>query len=747
MEDVQLYEKIWLKRRFQRVMDSFIFFLLLSLLGHRLITLSTHFTVPRFLAFLCESWFAFNWFIILSTKWAAARIDTFLHSLSQRVPKVELPAVDLLVTTADPVLEPPIITVNTVLSLLALDYPPHKLACYVSDDGCSPVNFYALVEASRFAKLWVPFCKKYNVQHRAPHRFFSAEPNGAQRRHSQEFTQDSLLMKEEYEKLSRKIEDVSRKPEQIKLEGEFAAFRNAERRNHQAIIKVIIWENKEGQSGGLPHLIYVSREKRPQHPHHHKAGAMNVLTRVSGLMSNAPYMLNIDCDMMVSNPKIAQHAMCIFLDPKGHEEVAFVQCFQQFYDGLKDDPFGNQLVAASSYVLVGLAGLQGPFYCGTNCFHRRKVIYGRYPDNTQLQNQDKKLEQKFGSSKEFFKLAAQAWEDNPCSSCSNVITPSTSLEAAIQVSSCEYEYGTAWGKQVGWLYGSLAEDQQTGLSIHRRGWRSECCTPEPIAFTGCAPGDLISSMVQQKRWASGLLRVFLGPQSPYLGLLFGKLQLRQCLGYLYLIHWGLHAFPETCYAAVPAYCLITNSTFLPKEPWLWIYVSVFVIYCVYSLIEYLAIGLSVRTWWNNQRMRRVMAMTAWFVGSLSAIVEMLGASNTVFDITQKEPPTCSASDTNAGRFIFDESPMFVPGTTMLLVQLTALAMKLLRLDPSAEKNGNGSGVGEVLCSVYLVVCLWPFLKGLFRKAQYGIPMSTIFKSAILAFLFVHCSISVTATIN
>jgi hypothetical protein len=91
-----------------------------------------------------------------------------------RVP--ELPSVDMFVTTADAVLEPPIITVNTVLSLLAVDYPAHKLACYVSDDGCSPVTYYSLVEASKFAKLWVPFCKKYNIHVRAPFRYFSNNP-------------------------------------------------------------------------------------------------------------------------------------------------------------------------------------------------------------------------------------------------------------------------------------------------------------------------------------------------------------------------------------------------------------------------------------------------------------------------------------------------------------------------------------------------------------------------------------------
>ncbi|KAF5950082.1 hypothetical protein HYC85_012075 [Camellia sinensis] len=81
----------------------------------------------------------------------------------------------MFVTTADRVLEPPILTVNTVLSLLAVDYPSDKLACYVSDDGASPLTFYSLIEASKFAKIWVPFCKKYNVQIRAPFRYFTIE--------------------------------------------------------------------------------------------------------------------------------------------------------------------------------------------------------------------------------------------------------------------------------------------------------------------------------------------------------------------------------------------------------------------------------------------------------------------------------------------------------------------------------------------------------------------------------------------
>ena len=98
---------------------------------------------------------------------------------------------DMFVTTADAVSEPPIMTVNTVLSFLAVEYPSHKLACYVSDDGCSVTVLYSLIEASKFARNWVPFCKKYNVQVRAPFRYFTNDdavsPSGDGDSNSSEF--------------------------------------------------------------------------------------------------------------------------------------------------------------------------------------------------------------------------------------------------------------------------------------------------------------------------------------------------------------------------------------------------------------------------------------------------------------------------------------------------------------------------------------------------------------------------------
>ncbi|WJX73827.1 hypothetical protein P8452_57563 [Trifolium repens] len=744
-ENLPLYEKTWLKRTFQRAIDILVLLLLFSLLSYRLFSINNTFTLPWFLAFLCESWFTYTWIVLLNTKWSPAITKTHPNRLLQRVP--ELPRVDLFVTTADHVLEPPIITVNTVLSLLALDYPANKLACYVSDDGCSVFTFYGLLEASKFAKFWVPFCKKYNIQVRAPFRYFSQVTKSED---SPEFKQEWLQMKDMYDNLSQKIEDMTRNPISFQFEGEFEVFLNTEKRNHPSIVKVIL-ENKDDLSDGLPHLIYVSREKRPKYDHNYKAGAMNVLTRVSGLMTNAPFMLNVDCDMVVNNPKIVQHALCILMDSNSGKDVAFVQCFQQFYDGIKDDPFGNQWVAAFEYIIRGMGGLQGPFYGGTNTFHRRNAIYGLYPDELQYGRKgklaEKILTQQFGSSKEFVKSATHAMEGSDYST--NDISPSNFIEEAIRISDCGYEYGTDWGKKMGWLYGSISEDVPTGLNMQKKGWRSECCTPDQTAFMGCAPGGFLTTMIQQKRWSSGLTVVFFSKHSPVMGILFGKIQFRAGLSYCWLTNWGLRSVFEVSYAALVAYCIITNTSIFPKGLGLWIPLTLYVIYAIHTLQEYLSKGLSLRCWWNNQRMITIRSTSVWFIGFLSAMVKLLGISDTVFEVTQKENPTSAGAaaaagddDADAGRFTFDESPNFVIGTTILLVQLTALVVKILGVQLEAQ-SGNGCGIGELMCSVYLVVCYWPFLKGLFARGKYGIPLSTIFKSALLAFIFVHfCRIAV-----
>lgn len=67
---VPVYEKVAIKRRVHRALDVSMLSLLVSLLSYRLFFLHSHgFFWLQAMAFLCESWFAFVWLLLLATRW------------------------------------------------------------------------------------------------------------------------------------------------------------------------------------------------------------------------------------------------------------------------------------------------------------------------------------------------------------------------------------------------------------------------------------------------------------------------------------------------------------------------------------------------------------------------------------------------------------------------------------------------------------------------------------------------------
>lgn len=370
---------------------------------------------------------------------------------------------------------------------------------------------------------------------------------------------------------------------------------------------------------------------------------------------------------------------------------------------------------------------------------------GKYVNEFNGKVADDELLKKFGNSKEFINSAAHALKGKAY--FTSIL--SKSLDVVHQVAGCDYEHSSDWGKKVGFLYGSITEDMITGMMIHAKGWRSGYCSPDPRAFLGCGALADPAAMSQQKRWATGFLEILFSKTNPIFACFTSKLQFRQCLAYLWILIWGLRSIPEVCYAALPAYCIITNSSFLPKiqELGICIPVTLIVIYKVYTLSDYIRIGFPIDSWWVNSCMERIFATGAWFLGLLNVILKFLGLSETIFEITQKfHQPRTPADDCGEGddKMIFDESPVFIPGTTILLVHVTALAMALLGLE---AQGGQGTGLGEFFCSTYVVLCFLPFLQGLFRRGKYGIPLPTICKSSALALLFVHLCKMSTISVN
>ncbi|CDY19146.1 BnaA04g18860D [Brassica napus] len=692
-----LCERISYKSRSLRAVDLTILGLLFSLLLYRIRHMSQNDTV-WVVAFLCECCFTFIWLLITCTKWSPAEHKPYLDRLDERVH--ELPSVDMFVTTADPVREPPILVVNTVLSLLAVNYPANKLACYVSDDGCSALTYFSLKEASKFAKIWVPFCKKYNN------------------------SRDWEMTKREYEKLVQKVEDATGNSYWLDAGDDFEALSNTKPSDHSTIVKcsfflgwtnqsrmfltkrliirldvaeivVVIWENEEGvgDEKEVPHFVYISREKKPNYLHHYKAGAMNFLVRVSGLMTNAPYMLNVDCDMYANEADVVRQAMCIFMEGSMNpNHCAFVQFPQKFYDSNSDE-----IVVLQSYVGRGFAGIQGPVYAGSGCFHTRRVMYGLSVDDLEEDRNlssvatrkllaAERLERDFGKSKEMVKSVVDALQrkSNPQDTLIN------SSEPAQAVGHCHYEYQTSWGKTVGWLYDSTTEDAHTSIGIHSRGWTSSYISPEPPAFLGCMPPGGPEAMLQQRRWATGLLEILFTKQNPLNGSSCKKIRFRQSLAYLYIFTWGLRSIPELFYCLLPAYCVLHGSALFPKGVCLGIVFTLVGMHCLYTLWEFMSLGFSVHS--------------CWLFSIPDIILKLLGVSNTIFIVTKKtisktrlesgDRPSQKEDDgsnPDSNKFEFDGSLYFLPGTFILLVNLTAIAGFSMGLQRSSRSYGGNEG--------------------------------------------------------
>ncbi|XP_058112683.1 cellulose synthase-like protein E1 isoform X3 [Magnolia sinica] len=334
-----------------------------------------------FCMFGAEIWFGIYWIFTQSARWRPVYRSTFKERLSHRY-EDELPGVDIFVCTADPTIEPPTLVINTVLSVMAYDYPPEKLSIYLSDDGGSDLTFYALLEASRFSKHWIPFCKKFKVEPRSPAIYFATTSEA----HDTQRTNEWLSTKKLYEEMANRIDiavKLGRVPREIRADhkgfGEWHSAVNS--RNHQTILQILIdggdTNAVDTEGSALPTLVYMAREKRPQHLHNFKAGALNALIRVSSIISNGPIILTVDCDMYSNNAESLRDALCFFMDEEKGHEIAYVQ-FPQSFDNLsKNDIYANSYKVVQGVEFHGMDGYEGSPYIGTGCFFRRESLCGK----------------------------------------------------------------------------------------------------------------------------------------------------------------------------------------------------------------------------------------------------------------------------------------------------------------------------------------------------------------------------------
>eukprot|EP01018_Ginkgo_biloba_P035713 Gb_30276 [translate_table: standard] len=692
------------------------------------------------LAICCETLFTVNFLLYSMLKWRPVERQTYLDRLSSRYEKSgegsALNPIDIFITTADPFKEPPLVTANTILSVLAVDYPVEKIACYVSDDSASPITFSMMVEVSKFAQKWVPFCKNFSIEPRAPVTFFSSEIDGSKEGSDSLYFQQWKILKEEYEGFKIRVNSLASSPEQaVKFAREYMPWSTHSPSDHPAIVQVLEIANTMGteECQRVPRLVYVAREKRAGYKHQFKAGAMNALMRVSGILSNSPFVLNLDCDMYINDSKCLKHAMCFLMDPNLEQTVAFVQ-FPQVFDNVgTQDVYGNRLVFLYDILLKGVDGIQGPLYCGTGCFHRRRVLHGCKPGIVQEDDSEtyEYYKSKLGSSHTLIQSALSGLGSEKMKYEMNSL-----LTEATDLCSCNYEKNTSWGMGIGWRYGSSTEDVLTGYTIHCLGWKSIYFWPIRPAFRGVAPVTPADRLAQRKRVAAGMVKILLSSISP---LFYGYrgLMLLQRAAYLYtsIFYAGISVF-IVLYATLHAVCLVSARSLTPKtsDPeWIW-FVLVICFHHGMSFLEYRWADASFQEWWNQERFWFIVNSSSYLFGTVEALLKFIRIAETGFTVTPKSELTDETE--KSATYAITDSPLFIPLASLVMLFLVAMVAAIVQVMKEG-KQGFDCMFGELLCGSWSLMIMYPILHQLLTwpKGISTVPLSVMMPSVALITLF------------
>ncbi|KAJ4773003.1 Cellulose synthase-like protein [Rhynchospora pubera] len=774
---------------------------------------------------ICEIWFAISWLLDQLPKLSPIDRATNLVVLKEKFETKsdknplgisDLPGIDVFVSTADPDKEPVLVTANTILSILAADYPVEKLACYVSDDGGSLLTYEALAEAAMFANAWVPFCRKHNIEPRNPESYFNLKKDPFKDKVRPDFVKDRRRVKREYDEYKVRINGL---PNAIKRRSDtFNAVEDQARQrrmnleedndmpklfkpvkatwmadrthwagtwmhptadhkkgDHAGIVQVLIKPahnqphlgNREDSKVPfdfsmvdvrLPMLVYVSREKRPGYDHNKKAGAMNALVRSSAIMSNGPFILNLDCDHYVNNSQAFREAMCFMMD-RGGDRIAFIQ-FPQRFEGIDpSDRYSNHNRVFFDINMRALDGLQGPEYVGTGCMFRRIALYGFDPPrqkktrscclsccpgsrsrSREIDESEQPLRpadelpgmstwpRKFGNSNFFLdSILVSEFNGRPLADHPTVkhgreplalIAPREPLTKdmvaeAIGVISCWYEDKTDWGLNVGWVYGSVTEDVVTGYKMHTRGWRSVYCLTKRDAFRGTAPINLTDRLHQVLRWATGSVEIFFSRNNAFLA--GRRLNFLQRIAYLNV---GIYPFTSIfliVYCFIPALSLFTNQFIVQT-----LSVS-FVVYlliitstlCVLALLEIKWSGITLEEWWRNEQFWMIGGTSAHLTAVFQGILKVIAGIEISFTLTSKAA-TDDEEDEFADLYVVKWTFLMIPPITIMMVNIIAIAVGIARAVYQKHKNW-GKLLGGAFFSFWVLAHLFPFAKGLMGR--------------------------------
>ncbi|VAI87738.1 unnamed protein product [Triticum turgidum subsp. durum] len=423
-------------------------------------------------------------------------------------------------------------------------------------------------------------------------------------------------------------------------------------------------------------LVYVSREKRPGHDHQKKAGAMNALTRASALLSNSPFILNLDCDHYINNSQALRAGIC-FMVGRDSDTVAFVQFPQRFEGVDPTDLYANHNRIFFDGTLRALDGMQGPIYVGTGCLFRRITVYGFDPPRINV--------------------------GGPCFP-----------RLAGLFAKTKFEKKTGWGKEIGWVYDTVTEDVVTGYRMHIKGWRSRYCSIYPHAFIGTAPINLTERLFQVLRWSTGSLEIFFSKNNP----LFGSTYLHplQRVAYINITTYPFTAIFLIFYTTVPALSFVTGH-FIVQRPTTMFYVYLGIVLSTLLVIAVLEVkwaGVTVFEWFRNGQFWMTASCSAYLAAVCQVLTKVIFRRDISFKLTSKLPSGDEKKDPYADLYVVRWTPLMITPIIIIFVNIIGSAVAFAKV-LDGEWTHWLKVAGGVFFNFWVLFHLYPFAKGILGK--------------------------------
>lgn len=256
--------------------------------------------------------------------------------------------------------------------------------------------------------------------------------------------------------------------------------------------------------------------------------------------------------------------------------------------------------------------------------------------------------------------------------------------------------------------------------------------PARPAFKGSAPINLSDRLNQVLRWALGSVEILLSRHCPIWYGYTGRLKPLQRLAYINTIVYPLTSLPLVAYCTLPAVCLLTGKFIIPEIS---NFASVFFILYFISIFTTAILELRWSTvgideWWRNEQFWVIGGVSAHLFAVFQGLLKVLAGIDTNFTVTSK------SSDEDgefAELYVFKWTSLLIPPTTLLVVNLVGVVAGVSQAINSGYQSW-GPLFGKLFFSLWVIVHLYPFLKGLMGR-QNRTPTIVIVWSILLASIF------------